>query len=66
MKFEIGDTIQDLNGNIYEIVDSENTSNHFNKPNRFQVDCVEGPNEGKTERWVNVDTMNSMTLKKLN
>ena len=65
MKFEIGDRIRDPNQSVYDIVDSKNTSNHYNQCNQFKVNCIEGPNAGKTGRWVSVETLNSLEMEKI-
>ena len=57
MKPEIGLYIRDHNLNLYRIIDwAHNGNTHAQRPYKWQVECLKGPNIGKI-RWVSESTI---------
>lgn len=51
VRLEVGVYIRDRELNLYRVIDEAVPNGHSGKPQRFQVECLKGPNTGKV-RWV--------------
>ena len=64
MNFYIGTMFQDLDKNVYQIMDVKYGNSHSQYPGTYLCSCLEGNNKGR-EKWVMRSTLATTKLKEV-